>query len=181
MIREEYVSERWGAVGVGGGEIVPCSRTLTGVIVFYVKQIIIGCYRPVTSVGHIRPTLTNNYVFVCLFIFLSFFLTFRLFISFLFFFFSLSFLLSHGINVSLKSQHLTCLSVFLPHSLPPLHPLVYMNAHKRNVIMMFLHICRNCETAINQLHYRAYNICLCIVVFICVCSIARTGCQRGSV
>ena len=49
-------------------------------------------------------------------------------------------------------------------------------AHERNLILMFLHICRNCETAlINCLIVLIMFVCG-IVVFICVCSIARTGC-----
>ena len=53
---------------------------------------------------------------------------------------------------------------------------VYMYAHERNLILMFLHICRNCETAIiNCLIVLIIFVCA-IVVFICVCSIARTGC-----
>ena len=51
-----------------------------------------------------------------------------------------------------------------------------MYAHKRNLILMFLHICRNCETAlINCLIVLIIFVCG-IVVFICVCSITRTGC-----
>ena len=45
----------------------------------------------------------------------------------------------------------------------------------RNLILMFLNICRNCETAlINRLI--VLIIFVCGIVFICVCSIARTGC-----
>ena len=52
----------------------------------------------------------------------------------------------------------------------------YMYAHERNLILMFLHICRNYETAL--------IICVIVliifvcgtVVFICICSIARTDC-----
>ena len=44
---------------------------------------------------------------------------------------------------------------------------------------MFLHICRNCETAlINCLIVLMIFVCG-IVVFICVCTIARTGCYIG--
>ena len=45
-----------------------------------------------------------------------------------------------------------------------------MYAHERNLILMFLHICRNYETAlINCLI--VLIICVCgTVVFICVCS-----------
>ena len=51
-----------------------------------------------------------------------------------------------------------------------------MYAHERNYILMFLHICRKCETAlINGLIVLIVFVCG-IVVFICVCSIARTDC-----
>ena len=54
-----------------------------------------------------------------------------------------------------------------------------MYAHERNFIPMFLHICRNCETAlINCLIVLIIFVCG-IVVFICVSSIARTGCLIG--
>ena len=54
-----------------------------------------------------------------------------------------------------------------------------MYAHERNLILMFLHICRNYETAlINCLIVLIIFVCG-IVVFICVCSIARTGCYLG--
>ena len=47
-------------------------------------------------------------------------------------------------------------------------------AHKRNLVLLFLHICRNCETAL--IHCLIVLIFLRgIVVFICVCSIARAG------
>ena len=50
-----------------------------------------------------------------------------------------------------------------------------MYDHEINLIMMFLH-CRNCETAlINCLIVFIIFVCG-IVVFICVCSIAMTGC-----
>ena len=53
---------------------------------------------------------------------------------------------------------------------------VYTYAHERNLILMFLHICRNYETALlNCLIVLIIFVCG-IVVFICVCSIARTGC-----
>ena len=56
---------------------------------------------------------------------------------------------------------------------------VYMYAHERKLILTFLHICRNCETAlISCLIVLIIFVCG-IVVFICVCNIARTGCQRG--
>ena len=52
-----------------------------------------------------------------------------------------------------------------------------MYAHERNLILnpMFLHICRNCETALINCLIVLIFVCG-IVVFICVCSIARTGC-----
>ena len=54
-----------------------------------------------------------------------------------------------------------------------------MYAHERNLILMFLDICRNCETAlINCLIVLIIFVCG-IVVFICVCSITRTGCYIG--
>ena len=50
-----------------------------------------------------------------------------------------------------------------------------MYAHEGNLIMMFLHICRNCEIAlINFLIVLIIYVCG-IVVFICVCSVARTA------
>ena len=54
-----------------------------------------------------------------------------------------------------------------------------MYAHERNLILMFLYICRNCETAlISCLIVLIIFVCG-IVVFICVCSIAKTGCLTG--
>ena len=51
-----------------------------------------------------------------------------------------------------------------------------MCAHERNLILMFLHICRNYETAlINSLIMLIIFVCG-IVMFICVYRIARTGC-----
>ena len=48
--------------------------------------------------------------------------------------------------------------------------------HERNLILMFLHICRNYETAlINCLFVLIIFVCR-TVVFICVFSIARAGC-----
>ena len=48
-----------------------------------------------------------------------------------------------------------------------------MYASERTLILMFLHICRNCETAlINCLIVLITFVCG-IVVFVCVCSIAR--------
>ena len=56
-----------------------------------------------------------------------------------------------------------------------LYRVVYMYAHERNLTLMFLHICRNYESAlINCLIILI--IFACGIVFICVCSIARTGC-----
>ena len=53
---------------------------------------------------------------------------------------------------------------------------VYMYAYERHLILMFLHIYRNCETAlINCLIVLIIFVCG-IVVFICVCNRARTGC-----
>ena len=53
---------------------------------------------------------------------------------------------------------------------------VYMYAHERNLILMFLHICRNCETALIKCLI-VFIIFVCgIAVFTCVCSIARIGC-----
>ena len=52
---------------------------------------------------------------------------------------------------------------------------VYMYAHERNLILIFLHICRNYETAlINCLIMLIIVVCG-TVVFICVCSIGRFG------
>ena len=60
--------------------------------------------------------------------------------------------------------------------LPKFLSVVYMYAHERNLILMFLHICRNCKTAlINCLIVRIIFVCG-IVVFICVRRIAMTGC-----
>ena len=53
---------------------------------------------------------------------------------------------------------------------------VYMYAHEINLILMFLHICRNCETALINCLIVLIIFVRGIVVFICVCSIARTGC-----
>ena len=59
--------------------------------------------------------------------------------------------------------------------LPKSLSVVYMYAHERNLIL-FLHICRNCETAlISCLIVLIIFVCG-IVVFIYVCSIARIGC-----
>ena len=53
---------------------------------------------------------------------------------------------------------------------------VHMYAYKIDLILMFLHICRNYETVlINCLIVLIIFVCG-IVVFICVWSIARTGC-----
>ena len=60
--------------------------------------------------------------------------------------------------------------------LPKNVSVVYMYAHERNLILIFLHICRNFETAlINCLIVLIIFVCG-IVVFTCVCSIARIGC-----
>ena len=49
-----------------------------------------------------------------------------------------------------------------------------MYALERNLILMFLHICRNCETALINNCLIMLIILVCgIVVFICFCSIAR--------
>ena len=54
-----------------------------------------------------------------------------------------------------------------------------MYAHERNLILMFLHFCRNCETPlINCLIVLIIFVCD-IVVFTCVGSTARTGCYIG--
>ncbi len=53
---------------------------------------------------------------------------------------------------------------------------VYTYAHERNLILMFLHTCRNRETAlINCLIVLIIFDCG-IAVFLCVCIIAETGC-----
>ena len=51
-----------------------------------------------------------------------------------------------------------------------------MYAHERNIILMFLHICGNCETALINCLIVLIIFVRGIVVFICVYSIARTGC-----
>ena len=54
-----------------------------------------------------------------------------------------------------------------------------MYAHQRNLILMFLHICRNYETAlINCLIVLIVFVCG-NVGFICVCGVARTGYRIG--
>ena len=62
--------------------------------------------------------------------------------------------------------------------LPKKLRVVYMYAQKRNLILRFLYICRNFETAlINNYCLIVFIIFDCgIVVFICVFSIARTDC-----
>ena len=50
-----------------------------------------------------------------------------------------------------------------------------MNARERNLILMFLHSCRNCETALINCLIVLIIFIRGIVVFICVCSITRTG------
>ena len=60
--------------------------------------------------------------------------------------------------------------------LPKNVSVVYMSAHERSLILMFLHTCRNCVTAlINCLIVLTIFVCG-IVVFTCVCCMARTGC-----
>ena len=57
--------------------------------------------------------------------------------------------------------------------LPKNWSVVYMYASERNLILMFPHVCSNCETAlINCLIVLIIFVCG-IVVFVCVCSIAR--------
>ena len=52
---------------------------------------------------------------------------------------------------------------------------------EKTIILMFLHICRNCETALIKNCLIVLIIFVCgIVVFICVCSIGRTGCEIGT-
>ena len=64
--------------------------------------------------------------------------------------------------------------------LPKNVSVVYMYAHENILILMFLHICRNCETAlINCLIVLIIFLCG-IVAFICVRSIASTGCYIGT-
>ena len=48
-----------------------------------------------------------------------------------------------------------------------------MYAHELFLILMFVHIFRNCETALLN---RAYNICLWYCRVYLFCSITRTGC-----
>ena len=50
-----------------------------------------------------------------------------------------------------------------------------MYAHERILILMFLHICRNCETALINCLIVLIVLVGGITVFICVFSIARTG------
>jgi len=54
-----------------------------------------------------------------------------------------------------------------------------MHAQEGNLILMFLHICRKFETALISGLIVLIIFVRGIVVFICVCSIARTGCQIG--
>ena len=60
--------------------------------------------------------------------------------------------------------------------LPKNLSVVYMYAIERNLILMFLHICRNCETALISCLIMVIIFVRGIVVLICICSIARTGC-----
>ena len=53
-----------------------------------------------------------------------------------------------------------------------------MYAQERNLILMFLHICRNYETALISCLIVLIIVCG-IVVLICVCSIARAGYYIG--
>ena len=60
--------------------------------------------------------------------------------------------------------------------LPKNVSVVYMYAHERNLTMMFLHICRNYETALINCLIVLIIFAGGIVMFICVCIIARTDC-----
>ena len=108
------------------------------------------------------PADCNKQLRVCLSFYFSLFLSYFsivYYFSFLFLLIILPSVPRHQ-RVSQKPTFY-CLSVFLPHSLPPPPPpLVYMYAHKRNVIMMFLHICRNCETAL-------INCIIVLIIFVC--------------
>ena len=48
-----------------------------------------------------------------------------------------------------------------------------MYTHESNLILIFLHICRNCETALISCLIVLIIFVRGIVVFICVCSIGR--------
>ena len=88
------------------------------------------------------------------------------------------FLISNVIctNICLRiTSHQIWTDLFESHVCLKTLSVVYKYAHERNFILMFLHICMNCETAlINCLI--VLIIFVCGIVFICVCSIARTGC-----
>ena len=60
--------------------------------------------------------------------------------------------------------------------LPKNLSVVYMYAHERNLILVFLHICKNCETALFNCLIMLIIFVRGIVMFISVCSIARIGC-----
>ena len=60
--------------------------------------------------------------------------------------------------------------------LPKITECCIMYAHERNLILMFLHICRNYKTALINCSIVLIIFVYGMVVFICVCSIARTGC-----
>ena len=60
------------------------------------------------------------------------------------------------------------LSVVNLYTFRPIHLMIY--AHKRNLILLFLHICRNCETALIHCLIVLITFLRGIVVFICVCS-----------
>ena len=60
--------------------------------------------------------------------------------------------------------------------LPKNLSVVYMYARERILILMFLHICRNCGTALINCLIVLIVFVDGTVVFVCVCSIARTGC-----
>ena len=86
------------------------------------------------------------------------------------------------VPTNILAKHLNRCLAKITHSnvlFSPLSPslsVVYMYTHERNLILMFLHVCRNRETVlINCLFVLIISVCG-IVVFICVCSIARTGC-----
>ena len=60
--------------------------------------------------------------------------------------------------------------------LPKNVSVLYVYSHERNLILMFLRICRNCETALINCWIVLIIFVYGIVVFICVCNIARTSC-----
>ena len=74
---------------------------------------------------------------------------------------------------TLGQQPATNLFVSLSLSLSPLLPknvsVVYMYAHEINLIMMFLHIYRNCETAlINCFIVLIIFVCGIVVLYLCL-------------